>query len=427
MSDRRGPVPKATSVRDVTLIALGRFHHFHLARQLEQRGRLKAVWTGYPRYKLRDEHGVPAERIHTFTWFYVPAQLLGRVPVLGRSQALAREMQWRAVEAIDLRVALTIDTATTLVGLSSGGLRSGRRAQAAGGRYVCDRGSTHIRFQDAILKEEYRRWKLEFYGVDRRVMAKEEAEYEAADQITVPSGFCRESFLAQGVPASKMNVIPYGGRLDRFRRVAEPEPDAFTIVFVGAVSVRKGVPYLLQAFARLRHPRKRLKIIGHILPDFEGLLRQLPTDGVEFLGGVANTELSTHYSTADVMVLPSLEEGLALVMAEAMACGCPVIASENTGAGDLFTDRVEGRILPVRSTDALVEALEALIQDRPSARELGRSAQQRIRSLGGYDRFGDDWAALLARMETAPSRHDRSTQGSGPKATPDAPHTGGPR
>lgn len=402
MNDPPGPAPKAKPVRDVTLIALGRFHHFHLARQLEARGRLNAVWTGYPRYKLRDEHGIPAEKIRTFPWLYVPTQLLGRVPILGRSQALAREMHWRAVEAIDLRVASTITEATTLVGLSSGGLRSGRRAQATGGRYVCDRGSTHIRFQDAILKDEYRRWKLEFHGVDERVMAKEEAEYEAADQITVPSRFCSESFLVQGVPAAKLNVIPYGGRLDRFRRVAEPDPDAFTVVFVGGVSVRKGVPYLLEAFGRLRHPHKRLKIIGNVLPDFEGLLRQLPTDGVEFLGAVSNTELPSHYSTADVMVLPSLEEGLALVMAEAMACGCPVIASENTGARDLFSDQVEGRILPIRSTDALVEALEAMSQDRPSARALGQRAQERIRSLGGYDRFGDDWAALLDRMEAAP-------------------------
>ncbi len=402
MIDRTQNSFQKSPSRNVTLIALGRFHHFHLARQLEPRGRLKAVWTGYPRLKLRDEHGIPAEKIHTFPWFYVPARLLSSVPLLRRSEVVAREIQWRAVEAIDLRVSSTIKEPTTLIGLSSGGLRSGRRAQACGGKYICDRASTHIRFQNAILKDEYRRWNLDYAEIDKRIIAKEEAEYEAADQITVPSQFCYDSFIAQGVPASKMNVIPYGGRLDRFSRVAEPKPDEFTILFVGGVSVRKGVPYLLKAFARVSHPRKRLKIIGYIQPEFQKLLHQLPVDGVEFVGGVSNVDLPKHYSTADVMVLPSLEEGLAYVMAEAMACGCPVIASENTGAKNLFSDHVEGRIVPIRSVDALVDALEALIQDRSEAKALGQRARKRIQFLGGYDRFGDDWVTLLDRVEAAP-------------------------
>ena len=401
MSDKTQPTWQKDHRQDVTLIALGRFHHFHLARQLEPRGRLGAIWSGYPRFKLRDEHGIPAEKIHTFPWLYVPARVLSRVPILGRSDFLAREMHWRAVEAIDSRVASTVKEQSILVSLSSGGLRSGRQAQALGGKYICDRASTHIRFQNAILKDEYRRWKLDYEDTDRRVIAKEEAEYEAADQITVPSQFCCDSFLAHGVPASKVNVIPYGGRLDRFSRVAEPKPDEFTILFVGGVSVRKGVPYLLEAFARVSHPRKRLKIIGQIQPDMQGLLRQLPIGGVEFLGVVSNVDLPTHYSTADVMVLPSLEEGLAYVMAEAMACGCPVIASENTGAKNLFLDPLEGRIVPVRSIDALVDALEALIQDRPAAKALGLRARERIQSLGGYDRYGNDWIALLDRVEAA--------------------------
>lgn len=379
----------------VTLNALGKFHHFHLSRQLEPRGRLDAVWSGYPQFKLRDEHGVPREKIHSFPYAYVPTQLLGRVPVLGKSQRLARDMQWLSLEAIDRRIAASLSKPTVLAAMSSGGLRAGARAQQLGGRHVCDRGSSHIRFQDEILREEYRLWGQEFQGVDPRVMRKEEAEYEQADRICVPSRFCYDSFVNKGVPPEKISVIPYGGRLDRFQPDGEPDPDAFTLVFVGAVSIRKGVPYLLQAFQRLRHPRKRLKVIGYVLPDFEALLRTLPTDQVEFLGGVPNTELARHYSTADAMVLPSLEEGLALVMAEAMACGCPVIASDNTGARNLFTDGEDGRIVPIRSVDALVEAMEAMVQDRVAARTLGARARNRIRSLGGYDRFGEDWVRML--------------------------------
>jgi glycosyltransferase involved in cell wall biosynthesis len=390
---------RAPESAPVTQIALGRFHHFHLARQLEARGLLKEIWTGYPRFKLKDETGVPAASIKTFPWFYVPSVTVGRVPGIGRSVALRRALQWTAAEAIDAQVAKRIREPGVLVAMSSGGLKSGRRMRACGGRYVCDRGSTHIRFQDEILRDEYRLWNLQFPGVDPRIVDKEEAEYDAADRITVPSRFCKETFRSKGVPEGKIRVIPYGGRLDRFAPVGAPDPSRFTVLFVGGVSIRKGVPYLLQAFARLRHPRKRLKIVGYIDDDIVPVLRKLPGEHVEFLGPAANQELAKLYSQADALVLPSLEEGLSLVMAEAMACGCPVVASVNTGALDLFEPGQGGFITPLRSGDAILDALEALAQDPSLAQRMRRAARGRIESLGGYDRYGEQWAALLKEFK----------------------------
>jgi len=383
----------------VTQIALGRFHHFHLARQLEKRDRLHQIWTGYPRLKLKDEIGIPSQKIKSYPWFYVPAQLFPRLPFIGTSPTITRELHWQAINAIDRHVAAQMDEPTVLVGNSSGGLYSGRRAKTLGGQYVCDRGSTHIRFQNSILDEEYRLWGQKFAGIDPRVVRKEEEEYEAADRITVPSRFCYASFVKFGVAAEKLRLIPYGGRLDRFKPVGEPDPDQFTVLFVGGVSIRKGVPYLLQAFEQLRHPRKRLKIIGDVAADLRPLLHRLPMDRVEMLGAVPNQALPMHYSTANVMVLPSLEEGLALVMAEAMACRCPVIASENTGALDLFTDGVEGLIIPVRSSLKLREAMEKLASDRVSAQAMAERACARIRGLGGYDRYGGQWEDLLREID----------------------------
>ena len=64
---------------NVTQISIGRFHHFHLARQLEKHNLLEAIYTGYPRFKLKDEAGIPPEKIKTFPWFQVPYLMLGRV------------------------------------------------------------------------------------------------------------------------------------------------------------------------------------------------------------------------------------------------------------------------------------------------------------------------------------------------------------
>jgi len=385
----------------VTQIALGRFHHFHLARQLEARGLLHEIWSGYPRFKLADEGGIAPERIRTFPWFYVPSATIGRAPGLGRWRPARRALHWAAVEAIDARVAAQIRAAGVLVALSSGGLRSGLRMQSRGGLYVCDRGSTHIRFQDEILREEYQRWNLRFEGVDPRIIDKEEAEYDAANVITVPSRFCRRSFVDRGVAASKIRVIPYGGRLDRCLPAGAPDPRRFTVLFVGGVSLRKGAPYLLQAFARLRHPGKRLKIIGFMDQDMRELLPKLPGEGVEYLGPAPNRELARHFSEADALVLPSVEEGLSLVLAEAMACGCPVIATVNTGAEDLFEHLEGGLIIPARSAGAIVEALERLAQDPGFAGDMRLAARRRIEALGGYDRYGAQWADLLGELQAA--------------------------
>ena len=141
-----------------------------------------------------------------------------------------------------------------------------------------------------------------------------------------------------GVPAEKLHVIPYGVRLDKFTPTEPPPSDSFQILFAGQISLRKGIPYLLQAFARLRHPRKRLTLVGSLQDDIRPLLAVLPTANVTFTGSIPQPELARLMSRSHVLALASVEEGLALVQGQAMACGCPVVATAATGAEDLFTN-----------------------------------------------------------------------------------------
>ncbi len=390
----------------VTQISIGRFHHFHLARQLESFGLLERLWTGYPRWKLKDEPGIPPEKIMCFPWLHTVNMAWSRIPVIGRSRRLHRELAWLAHETLDRRVARALTDQTVLVALSGQGRASGRRARQLGGWHICDRGSSHIRFQDQILREEHRRWKVPYAGIDARVIAKEEAEYENADLITVPSGFAERSFLQMGTPANKMRRIPYGSRIERFRPIGEPRQDDFEVLFVGQVCLRKGFFYLLDAFARLKHPRKRLRIVGSIDPSIENLLKTFPADSVDYLGNVPNTELAALYSTAHAFVLPSIEEGLAMVMAEAMACGCPVIASTHSGAEDLFTDGREGLIVPIRSSEAILHALQSLADQPEVARSLRAAARSRTQAMNGWNAYGRQWLDLLTTL-TANGRATR--------------------
>lgn len=380
----------------ITQISIGRFHHFHLARQLERHGLLEAIFTGYPRFKLRDEHGIPPEKINCFPWLQTPYMARGRFGLAGW-RWLDREWPWWAHETLDRYAASHLAEGTTVVALSGSGLRAGREAQSRGGVYVCDRGSSHIRYQDQLLREEYRRWGLEFAGIDPRIICKEMAEYEAADRVTVPSEFVRRSFIEHGVPETKVMKISYGANLSRFSQAGAPSKDSFVVLFVGQISFRKGFPDLLQAFAKLRHPRKKLVVIGAMQEEMRSILncRSFSMEQVEFLGSVPNAELKKQYSTAHVFVLPSIEEGLAMVQGEALACGCPVIASTNTGGSDLFSDGVEGFIVPIRSPEAIAEKLQLLADDPDLRERMSEKALARVKAIGGWDRYGDGYVAML--------------------------------
>ena len=382
---------------NVTQISIGRFHHFHLARQLEKHHVLEKLYTGYPRFKLKDEQGIPPEKIHTYPWLHGPYMMLGRFG-LDKWQWLAREWAWQATDSLDRYVARHIKENTTLVALSGSGKHAGKVTQQKGGKYVCDRGSSHIRYQNEVLKDEYARWKIPFQEIDARTIAKEEGEYELADRVTVPSEFVRKSFLDKGVPAEKITKVVYGARLDRFSKQGEPDKSKFVVLWVGTVTLRKGFMYLLKAFQQLKHPDKELRVIGPISPEMNSLFASSQLEGVKFLGAVPNFELPEMYSTANVFALPSLEEGLAMVQGEALACGCPILGSTNSGAEDLITHGKEGFIVPIRSPEAILENLQRLVDDPSLRQKLSEAAQLRVKQLGGWDVYGTNYVNLLRSL-----------------------------
>ena len=221
-----------------------------------------------------------------------------------------------------------------------------------------------------------------------------------------PSSFSARTYSQYGVPASKLHVIPYGVRLERFKKNADAPTDSFEVLFAGQVGLRKGIPYLLEAFARLKYPNKRLTIAGSIQDHIRPLLAQWPQENVTFLGSVPQAELIDRMSRSHVMVLPSIEEGLALVQAQAMACECPVIATYATGAEDLFTDQVEGFIVAERDVAVLTERMQQ-VADNPALRDrMAAAARLRVQSIGGWDTYGRNWDAMLHELTGIARRAD---------------------
>ena len=373
----------------VVLSVIGKFHTFDLARELANRGALTKIFTGYPRFKLKNER-LSDDLISTFPWINAPYMALR-----GRNQLGKWSMrQWERVNCLsfDHATAMRLPPCDVFVGLSSAALVSGRQAKAKGAKFVCDRGSSHIRFQRDILKEEFSRWGLPFDGPDPRFIEREELEYASADCITVPSAFSVKSFVASGVDPKKVHVLRYGVDLGEFFSTTTPASDRFDVLFAGGAGIRKGVPDLLTAFRDLKHPKKRLYFAGSFPEEFRQQMVSfgLWSDDIELLGHLNWQALRDRMSKSHVLALPSIEEGFGLVIPQAMACGCPIVASENTGAPDLFADGEAGYIIPIRSPKLLCDRLQHLA-DAPAVRERMRAkAVSLVKNIGGWRSYGDE-------------------------------------
>jgi glycosyltransferase involved in cell wall biosynthesis len=374
----------------ISQAVFGVFHHFELARELDRRGHLDTVYSTWPWARLKRE-GLPRTRVQTWPWLHTPQILLNRAG-LHLPHWLADDLSYQNALRFDDWTARCIGKVAeldALVAISGAGLKTGKLLQQRGGKFICDRGSSHQRYQVDIVAGELRRWGIDSPHSDPRVTLREEA---------IPSSFSRRSFLEQGVAAEKLHTIPYGVRLETFSKVADPPADAFNVLFAGHVSLRKGIPYLLQAFSQLKHPNKRLRLAGAIASEIKQLLSRLPLQQVEFLGPVPQAQLPRLMSESHLLALPSIEDGFGLVLSQALACGCPILASTNTGGDDLITNGLEGFIVPIRNSEALTDRMQQLADEPALQHRMSQAALARVQHLGGWTHYGDLWERLLLQL-----------------------------
>jgi len=208
---------------------------------------------------------------------------------------------------------------------------------------------------------------------------RERAEWRLADTIVVGSRYVEQCLEGAGVPRSRCAIVPSGIDLDQFRvGMAAQDGRPLRVLFVGQINLRKGVPYLLEAVRRLNTSQIQLKLIGSVQVKCE-CVRGFG-QWASFIGPVPLTEIAAHYQQADILVVPSICEGSAMVTYEARACGVPIIATPNAGA--FFSPGVDGLEIPVRNVDAIMKVLDRLVRNRDEVRNLREGAIAKRSSLG---------------------------------------------
>lgn len=223
-----------------------------------------------------------------------------------------------------------------------------------------------------------------------------------ASLITVVSTPMREECLRMGVDEGKIRVLPMG--VDTTSLFTPPPADKprSGLLYVGRLVEKKGVSVLINALAGVKRAGVdcRLTIVGDG-PDRSELQQLAERLGVSelinWLGALSNKSLPAIYRSAEVFILPSIisrdgdQEGLGLVTVEAMACGCPVIASSLPAVKDVVEHGTNGLLVPPGDVDALADAICKLVRDGKFRNTLADSA------LSTASRF--DWKTTCAKYE----------------------------
>lgn len=282
-------------------------------------------------------------------------------------------------EYFDKWVAGEINRASDIVMAESMiALHTIRKAKASGMATILDTTNTHILNQSRILEEEYERLGIKYSFNPSAIVEKGLKEYEEADHITVRSSFAGRTFTERGISADKLFVVPSGIRMENFRQVKK-EDDVFRVIYCGISCVKKGTHYLLKAFRELELKNAELWLIGGVLDDIKPLMAQYEGH-YKLIPFIKKSELYKYYSQGSLFVMPSLEEGLAKVIVEAMACGLPVIATANTGAEDIFQHGREGFIIQAGDAEALKEKILYMYNNHAACSEMGQAAKEDVQT-----------------------------------------------
>lgn len=282
------------------------------------------------------------------------------------------------------------------------GFNTTKRLHREGSRTLCvmEEVNSHAEYAKEILLPEFERLGLDRsyddeIDFDQRLLA-----YKEADYILCPSDFVVNSFIIKGFPAEKLLKVNFGfppievetTSTDKYKAGAP-----FRVLYVGQISYRKGLRYAIDAFNRLDHPNKEFIIVGpHTV--VTGLEKTTIPAEVKFTGVLKGEDLKNQYRQASCFILPSLEEGLALVQGEALSFGLPLLITTNTGGADLITDGVEGFIVAPCDTEALYDRLKQMADDPALMARMSVEATATARRLGSWDKAAGKLVDQLAKL-----------------------------
>jgi glycosyltransferase involved in cell wall biosynthesis len=256
-----------------------------------------------------------------------------------------------------------------------GALRTLKAAARLGIPTVLERPNAHTRFAYEVVRKECQHLGVAMprgheHAFNPAILEREEREYDLADYLLCPSDFVARTFEERGFPAQKLSRHQYG--FDDKLYYPDSQKTApnggLTFLFAGGCAPRKGLHYALDAWLQSSaREYGTFLIAGNFIPGYaERLSMQLAHPSVKVLG--YRKDLPDLMRQSDVLVLPSIEEGSALVSSEARGCGCVLLVSDAAGA--LCNHSENALVHCAGDTHKLAEHMNLLHEDRALLKQL---------------------------------------------------------
>jgi glycosyltransferase involved in cell wall biosynthesis len=277
---------------------------------------------------------------------------------LGRASAAWRI--WSASVRFDARAAERLPSAEQLIAFNGTALAQLQQARELGYE-TCSLVSANSHFRNVLRQHELAHRQYPFERPwPRLLLQRNLEEYELCDRVLVSSSYIRDSFLEQGFSEERLVPFPLTAdpRYQPFPEDRRSQEQTFNIVYVGSLTVHKGVPLLIDAFRAIPHADMRLVLVGGWKT--RAMRRFIESAcAADPRISVAPGDPLPRLRTAALCAHMAYEDGFAYAPAEALACGVPVIVSEDTGMSELVAARARGAVLATGDLPALGDALEA--------------------------------------------------------------------
>lgn len=203
------------------------------------------------------------------------------------------------------------------------------------------------------------------------------------DQFIVPSEFVKQSLVDEGIDPNNISLVPFGVDIEKFRS-GKGTAKKFRACFVGNISHRKGIKYLVDAWKDLKLEDAELNLYGRVYPEVAQILRDSRNCNINTFGFI---DPSKELPRNDIYVFPSLVEGSSKSVYEALACGLPVITTFNSGS--IVRDGLEGFIVPVQDVESLKEKILFFYRNRGEVEKFGKRSRKRAERFT-WKRYGKE-------------------------------------
>lgn len=252
-----------------------------------------------------------------------------------------------------------------------------------------------------LLAEESERlpaWRVTLGGgvsdSEKKLQRKTE-ELELADMVVCPSQFVARS-LPESARGKKIIVTPFGSPVNAVtQKEFSSASKKLRVLFAGSMSQRKGLGDLFAAMNQLKRVDVELVVMGSPQAPSEFYRSQFA--GFTHEGARPHADVLKLMQTCDVFCLPSIVEGRALVMQEAMSQGLPLIITANTGGEDLIDEGRTGFLVPIRSAEKIAEKISWFAEHRTALPEMSRAAQAKAAALT-WENYGQLIASEISAL-----------------------------